>query len=495
MSTKTIIITNANYKDIPDLMQNSINNGSRKINLNFQPKGAMSHKKITDILSFLQKGVIIANDQDIKFQIINLPYCFLPNNTNIIANKFSINKKMKKKDCFKCFYQSGCAGIWQQLSCANLKPIIKSSGKKNKAKIDGKIEQKFSQLSKSKQIIVSREIRKKTFGTLSLLEILSFLSGNNKVFHASKKPYLNLKPHQATGAWEHGNLKAIYATEHPADSIFYSLHNPQKLNKKSFSTIYTNQKTIPKQNIFFATSDIINDFTNGFIHIVHRDTFQYINDELISKKEIQPLFIFETEKNDFEEKINPVPFLETEYNPNNLFSELEREIIRQFVFLFKKNATTYHGFDHIYRVSEIAFDLALNEAPKFANNIFLAACLHDLGKTTDGPEKNHGLKAIFIAKKLLKSYWPKANINFILKTIIRHEKSLPVNDPAAGCMLDADRLDLFRLKMEPKEKFLSTQGGKNILKAVREKYPLPTIYKLWPKIFKEFLTKNKINAF
>jgi uncharacterized protein len=94
----------------------------------------------------------------------------------------------------------------------------------------------------------------------------------------------------------------------------------------------------------------------------------------------------------------------------------------------------------------------------------LFAYLHDHCRLDDGGDPNHGKRAADnlgrIPVKLLKI--TPAQMKLLDYAIRHHVDGKVSDDPTIGACWDADRLDLGRVGIDPDEKYMSTQRGKEL---------------------------------
>ena len=136
--------------------------------------------------------------------------------------------------------------------------------------------------------------------------------------------------------------------------------------------------------------------------------------------------------------------------------EKENQIRKYFSFyqkrvlpVVKKYATQplkgYHGLeDHtdavVFRAIDYALELGENPMPV----IFAAAC-HDMVKTHDGYDEEHGEKALPFARKVM-NHFPKklseAEKETVLVAIKNHTTGMQTDNYICACLWDADRTRL-----------------------------------------------------
>ncbi len=364
-----------------------------------------------------------------------------------------------------------------------------------------KIEEKIKYLWDQDIKFIDFKLRKKIFKDLGLIEILEYLRNKaNVIFHSSYDKFDKLIPHKGDAIYYHGNFNAIYAQDDPYEAVLRAIKN--KSNKKLGFCACKKTNLIDNKFIyrFFAEKKVRNNLSNGYIHVINNHGFFYNRHEYYSFSSIIPLLIFEVEKADFQYEVEPYPFIETERSPTSgPFQPYERDLVRE-ICLNKYESFKYdkqHSFEHVYRVSEIAFSLGLNECPEFANQMFIGACLHDIGRVDDSFELQHGPKGEEIAKQMIKKYFADYYNKDILRAIREHSDGATTANPLLGCIFDADRIDLIRMKKIPRVELLSTKTAKTMLHnlLISHKKNIQILFDNWDlhlDYFRKFLDNNQI---
>jgi len=125
--------------------------------------------------------------------------------------------------------------------------------------------------------------------------------------------------------------------------------------------------------------------------------------------------------------------------------------------------STLHGEAHWRAVAYTALELAplVDGADPLVGLLF--GLLHDSQRLNDGGDPEHGPRAAIFTRSLAeRGLLPLEPIQLdLLTTAIHHhttEKSS--RDPTVGLCWDADRLNLWRIGVEPRVNFLSTAAAK-----------------------------------
>lgn len=128
---------------------------------------------------------------------------------------------------------------------------------------------------------------------------------------------------------------------------------------------------------------------------------------------------------------------------------------------FALNLRGIHGLRHWLRVRENGHRLAKHTG---ANRqiVVLFAFLHDCCRENDGPDRGHGERAADFARTLRGSllHLPDADFELLSEAIRGHELGGTRGDITVLTCWDADRLDLGRVGIQPKPRYLCTEFAK-----------------------------------
>ena len=94
--------------------------------------------------------------------------------------------------------------------------------------------------------------------------------------------------------------------------------------------------------------------------------------------------------------------------------------------------------------------------------IFLFGLIHDAKRLNDGHDPLHGHRAAAFALELHGRFFrlDSARLKRLHRAIHEHADGRTTNDPTVGVCWDADRLNLWRLGVRPRESLLSTEAAR-----------------------------------
>lgn len=126
--------------------------------------------------------------------------------------------------------------------------------------------------------------------------------------------------------------------------------------------------------------------------------------------------------------------------------------------IHERNAHGIHGIDHWVRVFRNC--LTIDPKPSFEHIDFYYrfAALHDCCRINDEQDGYHGYRAATF-------FGLRGKLE---EAVSMHNSAQISLDPLIGTCWDADRLDLWRVGIIPEVQFLSTDGGRELLKRMRQ---------------------------
>ncbi len=159
--------------------------------------------------------------------------------------------------------------------------------------------------------------------------------------------------------------------------------------------------------------------------------------------------------------------------PGKLFTRGDDEALWKEVILRSSAASSVlHGPSHWRRVAENGVAIAAANGANL-NVVRLFALFHDSQRIQEGADDGHGQRAADFLTKVRGDliHLPDTEFELLHYACAFHTHSPPHSDPTIGACWDADRLDLERVGMIPLARFMSTDPGRNMAKAIAQKYP------------------------
>jgi len=147
------------------------------------------------------------------------------------------------------------------------------------------------------------------------------------------------------------------------------------------------------------------------------------------------------------------------------FDDVWAQIIRQF----RGDPDSIHGPAHWRRVEQNGLKIAASNGASF-DVVRLFAALHDSCRQDDSFELHHGELAAQYAITLRSKLFHLDDESFeLLQYACKwHTHGKVSTDRTIGACWDADRLDLTRIGIEPKPRFMSTELGKRLCSSIHK---------------------------
>jgi uncharacterized protein len=120
-----------------------------------------------------------------------------------------------------------------------------------------------------------------------------------------------------------------------------------------------------------------------------------------------------------------------------------------------------HGVGHWARVVENGRAVAPRTGASL-EVVELFAVLHDACRRNEGIDPGHGLRGAHLARSL-RDLLPIDNLAFelLFEACARHTDGLLEGDPTVQTCWDADRLDLYRVRIYPNPEYLCTPAARD----------------------------------
>lgn len=134
---------------------------------------------------------------------------------------------------------------------------------------------------------------------------------------------------------------------------------------------------------------------------------------------------------------------------------------------FRGPVRSIHGIRHWQRVEQLGVQIAAASGAD-ESVVRLFALFHDSRRTTDGSDPGHGARGAAYASKLRGDLFDLPDPAFALlrEACAGHAEGRTHKDPTIGACWDADRLDLTRVGVMPKARFMSTRAGRDLTAAI-----------------------------
>jgi uncharacterized protein len=124
-----------------------------------------------------------------------------------------------------------------------------------------------------------------------------------------------------------------------------------------------------------------------------------------------------------------------------------------------------HDTGHFYRTALLAGHIAASTPGADFAGAVLGGALHDIGRRCDDDDPDHGVRgAEIVARHELLDPWLDQilNPNIVIFAIQYHPEGRVTDNPTAGAVWDADRIELRRTGVLPDLTRFSTLAGKRL---------------------------------
>lgn len=139
-----------------------------------------------------------------------------------------------------------------------------------------------------------------------------------------------------------------------------------------------------------------------------------------------------------------------------------KKLLEKVCFTSNSQLSEVHGENHWMSVACIGHELIKYVGGADPTVVLLFSLLHDCVRSHDGSDPLHGQRASELAKSLNGDLFLLTNTQSELleSAIFAHSDGYISRDPTIGVCWDSDRLDLWRVDMEPDPNLLSTNVAK-----------------------------------
>ena len=140
------------------------------------------------------------------------------------------------------------------------------------------------------------------------------------------------------------------------------------------------------------------------------------------------------------------------------------DLLWQYVGAYpEREVARCHGLSHWKRVEKYGLRIARYSGAD-ATVVRLFALFHDAARVNNDIDEEHGPRAAELAKELCNILYTLDDSRFDLlyEACKYHADGGLTSDPTIGTCWDADRLDLWRVHVQPDEKFMNTARGQEL---------------------------------
>jgi uncharacterized protein len=140
----------------------------------------------------------------------------------------------------------------------------------------------------------------------------------------------------------------------------------------------------------------------------------------------------------------------------------EAALVEEVLSRSTSKGSSLHGPEHWKRVAAAGARLLPDEPAADPLIVLLFALFHDSMRVYDGPDNRHGWRAARLAEELLGdgSLVSARQLDLLVCACEEHDAGKTSDDPTVGVCWDADRLNLWRVGIEPDPELLSTAAAR-----------------------------------
>jgi len=133
---------------------------------------------------------------------------------------------------------------------------------------------------------------------------------------------------------------------------------------------------------------------------------------------------------------------------------------------FSLGTESIHGLEHWQRVERYGVTLTEHNGGDVLVVRLFAVC-HDVGRLHDGIDDGHGVRGAAAAAEWREILYtlPDTAFSLLHEACCRHTNGQQSDDPTIGACWDADRLDLWRAGITPREDMMSTTHARELVRA------------------------------
>lgn len=139
-----------------------------------------------------------------------------------------------------------------------------------------------------------------------------------------------------------------------------------------------------------------------------------------------------------------------------LLDENKRNIIRKICDEYKLALHGEHGVNHWLRVLRNGLEIASRTEGVDEEVLFWFAFFHDSKRECENTDIEHGPRASkFVWEEREKLGLSESQLGKLMKACEIHSHPVKSSDPTIACCIDADKLDLRRVRITPDSKYMS----------------------------------------
>jgi len=141
---------------------------------------------------------------------------------------------------------------------------------------------------------------------------------------------------------------------------------------------------------------------------------------------------------------------------------IDPELIHRIVQGYELPLLGTHGLPHWARVLETGLRLAEHTGAD-RRVVALFAVFHDSRRRNEAVDDGHGARGAALAQELRSRWLDLTDEQFALLTTacVHHTDGTVEGDVTVRTCWDADRLDLWRVRIEPRDRYLCTDAARN----------------------------------
>jgi uncharacterized protein len=140
-----------------------------------------------------------------------------------------------------------------------------------------------------------------------------------------------------------------------------------------------------------------------------------------------------------------------------------RDLVEEALARSNRPHSVDHGIHHWQLVAVCGAELVPLVPGVDPDVVFCFALFHDSMRENDYVDPDHGKRGGELARELLggRGFLDEAQLDDLVFACEHHTSSRTSDDPTIGVCWDSDRLNLWRVAIEPDPRFMSTSPGRD----------------------------------